>query len=83
MTARTYSVKGTGEKGSGMAICAATAVTAAISAVRVIIATFKCIFLFRVEVCPAPSVGANPPFKHTLTGISGASSMPALFREVG
>jgi hypothetical protein len=34
-------VKGTGEKGSGMAIWAATAVTAAISAVRVIIVTFK------------------------------------------
>jgi hypothetical protein len=51
-------VKGTGEKGSGMAICAATTVTAAINAVRVIIATFKCILLFRLEVCLAPSVGS-------------------------
>jgi hypothetical protein len=34
-------VKGTGEKGRGMVIWAATAVTAAIRAVRDIIATFK------------------------------------------
>jgi hypothetical protein len=34
-------VNGTGEKGSGMAIWAATAVTAAMSATRVIVATFK------------------------------------------
>jgi hypothetical protein len=62
MTASTCRVKGTGEKGSGMAICAATAVTAAINAVRVIIATFKCILLFRVEVCLAPSVGGQSAF---------------------
>jgi hypothetical protein len=41
MTARTCRVKGTGEKGNGMAIWAATAVTAAISAARVITATFN------------------------------------------
>jgi hypothetical protein len=50
-------VKGTGEKGSGMAICATTAVTAAISAVRVIIVTFKGILFFRVKVCLALSPG--------------------------
>jgi hypothetical protein len=53
MTARTCRVKGTGEKGSGMVICAATAVTAAISAVRVIIAMFKCVLLPRVGACVA------------------------------
>jgi hypothetical protein len=40
-----------------MAICATTAVTAAISAVRVIIVTFKSIFPFRVKVCLALSPG--------------------------
>jgi hypothetical protein len=34
--------EGAGEKGKDMVIFAATVVTAAISAVRVIIATFKC-----------------------------------------
>jgi hypothetical protein len=46
-------VKGTGEKGNGIAICAATAVTAAISAVRVIIAMFKCVFLSSLGACAA------------------------------
>ena len=50
-------MKGTGEKGSGMAICATTTFTAAISAVRVIIVTFKGILLFRVNACLTLSPG--------------------------
>ena len=55
-------MKGTGEKGSGMAICATTAVTAAISAVRVIVVTFECILLFRVKVCLALSPDSYSAF---------------------
>ena len=61
-------MKGTGK--IGMAIWAATAVTAAINAARVIIASLKVSLLASIQA-----------LKHTLTGISGASSIFAPSRE--
>src|SRR5687768_10444530 len=78
MTASTCKVKGTGEKGSGMAIWAATAVTAAISAARVIMATFKSSPPLTAE-CGSFFL-AFTLYCHLLTGISGASSILALSR---
>jgi hypothetical protein len=53
MTARTCRVKGTGEKGSGMAIWAATAVTAAINAARVMVEAFNVSLSVSETVAPA------------------------------
>jgi hypothetical protein len=63
MTASTCRVKGTGK--SGMVIWAATAVTAAINAARVMVEAFNASPSVQETVAPRPPVGTDlllPPF---------------------
>src|SRR5215208_7366752 len=73
MMARTCRVKGTGE--SGIAIWAATAVTAAINAARVMVDAFNANLSANLNHGVRPAV-APDPFYHRSLHVSGAISYP-------
>jgi hypothetical protein len=72
MTARTCRVKGTGE--SGIAIWAATAVTAAINAARVMVDVLNVYLSANPNDDVRPAVALNP-FYHRSSRVSGARGL--------